>query len=73
LGTLGQFGVNLVRGKSHPRVVEYWIWGGAFVLTALLLFVLSRIAFQAMQRADGISPAKKLIPKAANLKRIGIS
>ena len=73
LGTLGQFGVNLVRGKSHPRVVEYWIWGGAFVLTALLLFVLSRIAFQAMQRAEGMSPAKKLIPKAANLKRVGIS
>src|ERR1700680_227832 len=72
LGTLGQFGVNLVRGKSHPRVVEYWIWGGAFVLTALLLFVLSRIAFQAMQRAEGMSPAKNLIPKAANLKRVGI-
>jgi hypothetical protein len=50
--------------------VEYWIWGGAFVLTALLLFLLSRIAFQAMQRAEGMSPAKNLIPKAANLKRV---
>src|SRR5712692_2566648 len=27
LGTLGQFGINLVRGKTHPRVVEYWTWG----------------------------------------------
>jgi hypothetical protein len=63
----------LVRGKSHPRVVEYWIWGGAFVLTALLLFVLSRIAFQAMQRAEEMSPAKNLIPKAANLKQICVS
>src|SRR2546427_3461413 len=24
LGTLGQFGLNLVRGKTHPRAVEYW-------------------------------------------------
>src|SRR5437899_375085 len=26
LGTLGQLGLNLALGKSHPRVVEYWIW-----------------------------------------------
>ena len=70
LGTLGQFGVNLVRGKSHPRVVEYWIWGGAFVLTTLLLFVLSRIAFQAMQRAEGMCQAKNFMPEAANSKRV---
>src|SRR5664279_2499161 len=70
LGTLGQFGVNLARGKSHPRVAEYWIWGGAFILTALLLYVLSRIAFRALQRAEEISPGKKLIPEVANLKRV---
>jgi uncharacterized membrane protein YdjX (TVP38/TMEM64 family) len=52
LGTLGQFGMNLVRGKSHPRVIEYWIWGGAFVIAALLLGLLSRIAWQAVQRAQ---------------------
>lgn len=49
LGTLGQFGLNLVRGKSHPRVIEYWMWGGAFVVSALLLIVLSRIAADAIQ------------------------
>lgn len=53
LGTLGQFGVNLVRGKSHPRVIEYWTWGGAFVIAALLLGLLSRIAWQAVQRSQG--------------------
>jgi uncharacterized membrane protein YdjX (TVP38/TMEM64 family) len=72
LGTLGQFGVNLARGKSHPRVVEYWIWGGAFILTALLLFVLSRIAFRAMQTAEGMPEAQELTPEAANLKHISI-
>lgn len=52
LGTLGQYGVNLVRGKSHPRVVEYWIWGGAFVISALLVMVVSRIAVRAIQKAQ---------------------
>ncbi len=51
LGTLGQFGLNLARGKTHPRMIEYWTWGGAFVATALLLLVLSRIAVRAMQKS----------------------
>src|SRR5947207_2525180 len=50
LGTLGQFGMNLVQGKTHPRVVEYWVWGGAFVVTALILFVLGRIALDVMEK-----------------------
>src|SRR6266536_754877 len=49
LGTLGQFGLNLARGKTHPRTIEYWTWGGAFVTTALLFFLLSRIALRAIQ------------------------
>jgi uncharacterized membrane protein YdjX (TVP38/TMEM64 family) len=52
LGTLGQYGLNLAEGKTHPRAVEYWIWGGAFVTTALLFFVLRRIAVRTMQRAE---------------------
>lgn len=49
LGTLGQLGLNLVLGKTHPRIVEYWIWGGAFVVSALFLLLLSRIALRAFQ------------------------
>jgi uncharacterized membrane protein YdjX (TVP38/TMEM64 family) len=49
VGTLGQFAVRIMRGKSYPRMVEYWIWGGAFVTTVLLLIVLGRIAFGALQ------------------------
>jgi uncharacterized membrane protein YdjX (TVP38/TMEM64 family) len=48
LGTLGQFGIKLARGSSHPRLLEYWIWGGAFLFTALLLLVLGRIATEAV-------------------------
>src|SRR2546430_11927888 len=33
LGTLGQLGLNVARGKPHPRLVEYWTWGGAFLVT----------------------------------------
>jgi len=52
LGTLGQYGVNLAQGKTHPRLVEYWIWGGAFVVSALILFVLGRVATEAMERFE---------------------
>jgi uncharacterized membrane protein YdjX (TVP38/TMEM64 family) len=48
-GTLGQFAVRIMRGKSYPRMIEYWIWGGAFITTALLLIVLGRIAYRAIQ------------------------
>jgi len=48
VGTLGQFAMRIMRGKSYPRTVEYWIWGGAFVTTALLLIVLGRMAYTAI-------------------------
>jgi uncharacterized membrane protein YdjX (TVP38/TMEM64 family) len=49
LGTLGQLAVRIMRGKSYPRTLEYWIWGGAFITTVLLLVVLSRVARRAIQ------------------------
>ena len=55
VGTLGQFGLRIMRGKSHPRVVEYWTWGGAFLTTALLLLVLGRMASRAVQTAQTTS------------------
>jgi uncharacterized membrane protein YdjX (TVP38/TMEM64 family) len=51
LGTLGQLGLNLVLGKSHPRIVEYWRWGGAFAITALLFILLSRVAINALRES----------------------
>ncbi len=51
LGTLGQLGLNLAMGKSHPRMVEYWIWGGAFVITCALLVLVSRMAFREIERS----------------------
>jgi uncharacterized membrane protein YdjX (TVP38/TMEM64 family) len=51
-GTLGQFAVRIMRGKSYPRMIEYWIWGGAFVATALLFVVLGRMAYAAIQNSQ---------------------
>src|SRR5205814_116396 len=64
IGTLGQLAVRIMRGKSYPRTVEYWIWGGSFITTVLLLVVLGRIARGAIQtspegRADG-TPKERL-------------
>jgi uncharacterized membrane protein YdjX (TVP38/TMEM64 family) len=59
-GTLGQFAVRIMRGKSYPRLIEYWIWGGAFVTTALLLIVLGRMAYAAIQTAhNSTEPTQK--------------
>ena len=49
LGTLGQLGLNLARGRSHPRIVEYWTWGGAFAITVLLFILLTRMALSALR------------------------
>lgn len=55
LGTLGQLGLNLARGKTHPRIVEYWTWVGAFFVTVLLFFVLTRVALRAMRELQSLS------------------
>jgi len=59
LGTLGQFGLNLARGRSHPRLVEYWTWGGAFLAAALLFILLTRIALRAIQGSQELSQLEK--------------
>src|SRR5216117_213551 len=48
-GTLGQLAVRIMQHKNYPRVIEYWIWGGMFVTTTLLVIVLGRVAYRAIQ------------------------
>src|SRR4029077_4829303 len=52
LGTLGQLGLNLARGKTHPRTIEYWIWLGGFGLAFVILILLGRIALNLLKRAQ---------------------
>ena len=66
IGTLGQLAVRIMRGKSYPRTLEYWIWGGAFITTVLLLVVLGRVARRAIQtpleREPSRTPKDQLEP-----------
>ena len=52
IGTLGQLGLNLLRGKSHPRVIEYWVWGGGFLLSFGVLVLLGRISLRLIREAQ---------------------
>lgn len=52
LGTLGQLGLNLARGKTHPRPIEYLIWGGGLVTAVIVLILLGRIALRLLQEAE---------------------
>jgi len=62
LGTLGQLGLNLARGKTHPRTIEYWIWLGGFAAAAAILIILGRIALRLLKRAQ--AEVKAAEPKA---------
>jgi uncharacterized membrane protein YdjX (TVP38/TMEM64 family) len=52
LGTLGKFGLNLARGGHHPRLIEYWMWGGAFVTAVLLVALLTRTALRTLKQGE---------------------
>ena len=52
LGTLGQLGLNLAIGKTHPRVIEYWVWVGGLCLAVFVLVALGRISLRLLQEAE---------------------
>jgi uncharacterized membrane protein YdjX (TVP38/TMEM64 family) len=52
LGTLGQLGLNLAQGKTHPRAIEYWVWLGGFASATVILILLGRIALRLLQRVQ---------------------
>jgi uncharacterized membrane protein YdjX (TVP38/TMEM64 family) len=52
LGTLGQLGLRIARGQSHPRFYEYWIWGGGLMVSAIVLIILGQIAIRAIQNYE---------------------
>jgi len=52
LGTLGQLGLNLARGKTHPRSIEYLVWLGGFASAGVVLILLGRIALRLLQQAE---------------------
>jgi len=49
LGTLGQLGLRLARGETHPRLHEYWYWGGGLALSIVILYLLGQTAMRIMR------------------------
>ena len=52
LGTLAQFGLRIVRGKSHPFPHEYALWIGGLVLTLAVTIGLARLALRILAEAE---------------------
>jgi len=48
VGTLGQFGIEMARGRRHPFVHEYFVWGAGFLLTIVTTYLLGRLARRIM-------------------------
>jgi uncharacterized membrane protein YdjX (TVP38/TMEM64 family) len=60
LGTLTQLGLRLVRGETHPKPLEYFIWIGGLVVTVAATTALARIALRLLREietAAGSHPA----------------
>jgi uncharacterized membrane protein YdjX (TVP38/TMEM64 family) len=70
IGTLGQLGLNLVRGKNHPRLIEYWVWGGGLVLSIVVLILLGRISLRLLKEAQEKVAAEKQISERASDERL---
>jgi uncharacterized membrane protein YdjX (TVP38/TMEM64 family) len=50
LGTLGQLGLRLARGETHPRAYEYWVWGGGLLLSLVILLLMGQIALRVLRQ-----------------------
>jgi uncharacterized membrane protein YdjX (TVP38/TMEM64 family) len=71
LGTLGQLGLNLARGKTHPRAAEYWVWLGGFGVAAIILILLGRIALRLLKKAqEEVAAAQATPPKELALAAV---
>lgn len=52
LGTLGQHGIHLLKGKTHPSVHEYIFWIGGFVVTVAIAVALARLAREMLKKME---------------------
>jgi uncharacterized membrane protein YdjX (TVP38/TMEM64 family) len=70
IGTLGQLGLNLMRGKSHPRMVEYWIWGGGLVVSVVVLILLGRVSLRLLQEVERGTSSRRIHLLQASGKKV---
>ncbi len=68
LGTLGQLGLNVARGRSHPRLIEYFVWGGGLLTAVLVLMVLGRIALRLLQEAEDAARSGTIVAQSGEIR-----
>lgn len=56
LGTLGQLGIGILRGDSHPGPTEYFVWGGGLLLTIVVAALLGRTATKVIEEYRRLAP-----------------
>ena len=70
LGTLAQHGLRVLRGQSHPRPIEYFLWIGGLLLAGLVTTLLSRLALRLLAEAEKkFAPLPEPLPAAAPADR----
>lgn len=72
LGTLGQLGLNLFRGKSHPRIIEYLTWGAGLITSVIVLIILGKIALRLLQEAENTTSDLRPVLGASEEKPLPI-
>jgi uncharacterized membrane protein YdjX (TVP38/TMEM64 family) len=70
LGTLAQFGLKILRGKSHPFAYEYLLWIGGLLITLAATFALSRIALRLLAEAEKAAP--RMVTESSAGKEIAV-
>lgn len=72
LGTLGQYGVDMLLGGRRPAAFEAALWISGFGITLLIAWILGRIALRSLREIAGedgeISPASSIDADAGDDK-----
>jgi uncharacterized membrane protein YdjX (TVP38/TMEM64 family) len=70
LGTLAQHGLRMLRGQSHPRPFEYFLWIGGLLLAFVVTTLLSRLALRLLAEAEEkFAPTPAPLPKEESADR----
>lgn len=62
LGTLTQYGIRLLRGKTDPHPMEYVIWIGGLLVTVVATTALGRIALRVMAEVEAAAQTPSATP-----------
>ena len=65
LGTLGQFGLRILSGKSHPLPYEYALWIGGLFATLAVTIALARIALKMLAEAEASVALEPMVADTA--------